>query len=831
MRWVALAFFLVIFSGSAEAARFQCKACPCLLPHNMSSTNFVELIGAGAGGAGSEFIAGGSGGSGGGGGMYVVANNFTLVGGSTVQCQIGTGGSAGPPGTAGNAGGDTIFNGTSTTVGACSGSELCAQGGQASTGSLGFAVNVGGLGGSVSFGATSTANGGQGGTTGTFNAPGDGGGGAGGRLGAGATGGAATTNGSANGGAGGGGADGGSTGSPSGPFAPGVPGGAGGANGSAIGAGGTGGAGAADAITPGFPGTIGTPENTWGLNHGPSGGGGGGGTAATGNAGGNGGPGGICGGGGGGGGQGSGGIPAGQSSGGAGGNGCIFITYVPLPPFTPFFPNGLATHAWLDGILDWVIPSAEAASVVGSGIATTNTILGCRFTVSLSDGCLGRQASGFTVPLRLGDYQSVVDLSIDSGSGYTNGTYTWTSSGGGCTRAATGTVTVSGGLLGGQYGDNARGNLYTIADGGAGCTSRPTIAIPAGAGAGTGGGIISNVFQLTPHNSKPQLGSTYSIAGVDYPVGYDVANITLQDPTTAPLPAGATYDTDKRLVHLDGAGGTLSGYLFDRSLVVEVDVNGWTISNNKFVCDPTIQPHDSSQIQVNNTVTGTVTINFNYFDGGVTAHDTVCTTGGLTGNVSSSQASGNIVFDYNYCINAESKCFNMNGLNDGALIFVEEKYNMYINLGSSDSFSSHGEAEYVFCGPHPTETYTWDGQFNTAYNQYWSGPTNLTSQFAFAEADACTRANDVFHYNFGIAFGTQPLIGSNNDNGQVSSAVQFCGHQELGSVTNQTMTNNLHYYSGSFFPYNPTEGTCQGVLTPADFNAGTGNTCNLTTCN
>lgn len=477
--------------------------------------------------------------------------------------------------------------------------------------------------------------------------------------------------------------------------------------------------------------------------------------------------------------------------------------------------------------------SPAHATTFSSAIAFTNTTPGCRFTVSLADGCVGAQAHGTLSTLRLGDFKSVVDLAIDSGSGYTPGTYTWTSSGGGCTRNATGTVTVSaGGLLGGQSGSNARGTTYTISDGGAGCTSRPTIAVPVGAGAGSAGAIVANVFQLTPHNSAGVLGSTFSIPGVDYPVGYDTS-LVLKDPTTAPLPAGATYvGGSTHRVTLAGSGGTLSGYDFENSVTLEVTVNGWTITNNKFVCSQSTAPSNQSQIQVDSSVTGAVVIKYNYFDGGAGPNGTPCLTGGLTGNVSSSQEGGSMVFDYNYCVDADSKCLNMNGLLGSATVTVEEKYNMYVNFGIAAASASHGEAEYSFCGGAGIgQTYTWNAQFNVAYDQYWAGGTNLTSQFAFAEADGCHHLNDVFHYNYGIAFGNQLLTGSNNNNAQVSSAVQFCGTQESGTASGQVMTNNLHYYAGSFFPYNNTSSTCASVMTPADYNAGTGNVCNLTSCN
>ena len=68
------------------------------------------------------------------------------------------------------------------------------------------------------------------------------------------------------------------------------------------------------------------------------------------------------------------------------------------------------------------------------------------------------------------------------GSGYTNGFYGWTATGGGCTTEPSGIVGV---------GTNTSGQIdfMRITNAGAGCTSAPSIAIPSGAGSGTGGGI------------------------------------------------------------------------------------------------------------------------------------------------------------------------------------------------------------------------------------------------------------------------------------------------------------------------------------------------------
>ena len=98
--------------------------------------------------------------------------------------------------------------------------------------------------------------------------------------------------------------------------------------------------------------------------------------------------------------------------------------------------------------------------------------------------------------------------------------------------------------------------------------------------------------------------------------------------------------------------------------------------------------------------------------------------------------------------------------------------------------------------------------------------------------DQVIHLNDDIEYNYILAQGNQSYTGSNNRVGQVSSAAMFCGHQEGGKNTGGTMANNLHDYSGAFFPFNQSGSTC-GTDFPviSDFNAGTGRACNLSSCN
>ena len=233
-----------------------------------NSDNEVEMIGGGAGGG--RGANGAAGRAGAGGGAY--SSDLNVAIGATATYQIGANGAgATATNTAGGAGGDSWFNGTSLAS-----ASVSAEGGNGSTATAG----AGGL-ASNSIGSTKF-NGGTGGTGVAGNGAGGGGGGAGGPNAAGGNG----SNGS--------GATGGTGGRGDGTF------------------GGTGGA----SKSNGNPGTEWTTAGSGG------GGGGGGGSSST-NTGGNAG---NYGGGGGGGGTGG----SANGPGGSGTQGVIVLTYTPL---------------------------------------------------------------------------------------------------------------------------------------------------------------------------------------------------------------------------------------------------------------------------------------------------------------------------------------------------------------------------------------------------------------------------------------------------------------------------------------------------------------------
>jgi hypothetical protein len=484
---------------------------------------------------------------------------------------------------------------------------------------------------------------------------------------------------------------------------------------------------------------------------------------------------------------------------------------------------------WL--VLGCLLASVAAAYAVTQNFTIAVTVGGtsCAFTTTLPDGCAGAQTNGTLVDAHLADPKAVIDLNIDGGSGYTNGTYAWTSTGGGCTTAASGNITVAGGILGGA----TRGTPanFAISNHGVGCTSRPTIAVPAGAGAGTGGLITPTVYQLTPHNAA----TTWSVAGVDYPVGYDTT-LTLKDPTvTANLPACASFAGSA--VTINASSCTLNGFdfgLHHTHLVVAGGLTGVLITNNKFACLRGTTT-DLELILINGGSTNT-TIKYNTFDGGSTL-GVACVTGGQNAAIGTVATGGTINVQYNYCFNEDSKCLESNQSAASPTSYtLNEQYNYWVDFGICGGGCSHGEAEYAFSSTTQgaNAVINWTMGFNVMLIHYYAGPGNATSA-ASIEADGTTINNPDIENNYELARGTQLYTGSNNNNGQVASGAMFCGAQESGNYTGTTVQkNNILEYSGGFFPYNAggTVKTC-AVAFPAlaDFNAGTGNTCNTTTCN
>ncbi|MBI5457877.1 hypothetical protein HY971_04105 [Candidatus Kaiserbacteria bacterium] len=219
------------------------------VPSDWSSTNTIEVIGAGGGGGNQLGVANDSG-AGGGGGAYSKITNLTgLSSGGSVTYAVGAAGTHAQPGTDG---GDTFFNRTTGSAGTCADTtSVCAKGGTG--GSAGHPGGAG-TGGAAGSGTGTTKNsGGNGGNAGGYGA-GGGGGSAGPNGNAGAGGNGANPFASAKDAGGGGGGSGGGTNGGDGTASAGSIGGNGGNN--YLGSGG--GAGANDADDSGSSGSNGT---------------------------------------------------------------------------------------------------------------------------------------------------------------------------------------------------------------------------------------------------------------------------------------------------------------------------------------------------------------------------------------------------------------------------------------------------------------------------------------------------------------------------------------------------------------------------------------------
>lgn len=555
----------------------------------------------------------------------------------------------------------------------------------------------------------------------------------------------------------------------------------------------------------------------------------------------------------------------------------------------------------------------SASNVANCGSAFTLAISSstCPQGTAIADGCSGAQAIGHgtIVNANLATPQQVIALNIVKGSGYTPGTYTWTSSGGGCSPNASGTITVANGISGltiaaggtgytanttfdivasGGAGSGFTGGIrtngsgvftsdaiglpginytstptlsisssgggtgasvtangitgylqqttYTISNPGAGCTSRPTIAVPAGAGAGSGGSIIPTVYQVTPHNCgsnstcNTALGANFNVPGVDYPIGVDTT-LTLSDPTAGGLPTGAAFSG--HTVTISGNNVTLNGWDFSlhgTKLQVNSGVTNPTITNNKFACVKGTTT-DQESVNFSGGSFGTATFEFNTLLGGALPQEG-CFTGGMTANVNVGSANGTFNFKYNLCENADSKCLNFAGTATGTLA-INEQFNYYWNFGLCGGGCSHGEAEYSFGSSLGVSQILspWINQHNVMLSDFANNGSNLTAPLAIV-ADGMNITSPDVEFNMALGQGPQSYTGSGNPDQLSTSSAIFAGHQENGVMTSGTLKNNFIDYSGGFDPYNGSGSTGAGDFPgTADFNAGSGNGCNWTTCN
>ena len=430
----------------------------------------------------------------------------------------------------------------------------------------------------------------------------------------------------------------------------------------------------------------------------------------------------------------------------------------------------------------------------------------CPQGTALSDGCSGAPAGTLQFPHLL-DTKTVVMLNIIPGSGYTDGTFNWTTAGGIGT-GATGTVTVSGGKLGGSNSQD-----YTITNPGSNYISRPTIVV-SGLTGGRGGSIVSSVYQATPHNAS----TPWNMPGVDYYVGIP-SGTTLKDPTTSGnLPSGANYSSPT--VTISGCNITLDSLDFTlHNTVVVVNVSSsnctTTIQDSKFQANGnSLQPIAHL---VNLGTGGSFVFQRNEYDGL-----------GPIGNRNGSgfavnaaiQGSGAVTLLYNYFHNFDSKVTQLSG-SSSASPFTE-KYNLFSDFGSCNSPPcSHGEAEYTYYGAPDALTMTI--QFNTYILHFHTNGGDLTAPQA-VQADDVDITGITDDHNVIFAPGPQRTCSRSNQTAYLAAALVFDGQQEGGALSNVSFKYNYLDNSGTYFPWYHAGGT--GTTYTHNVDAGTGASCN-----
>jgi hypothetical protein len=401
-------------------------------------------------------------------------------------------------------------------------------------------------------------------------------------------------------------------------------------------------------------------------------------------------------------------------------------------------------------------------------------------------------------------------LNVIPGSGYTNGTFPWTTTGGGGS-GATGTITVSDGSVGGS---NSQG--YTIANAGSGYTSRPTIVVPGLAG-GSGASITPSVYQATPHNAATK----WNMPGVDYYVGVP-SGTALKDPSTSgALPSGASYASP--VVTITGCNVTLDGFDFTlHSDVVSVDVSGsscvTTIQNSKFSGAGKALQTIANLLDLGSG--GAFVFQRNEYDGLAAIADANGSGFDVNDPI---QGSGKVTLLYNYFHNFDSKVIQLAGTNSSAAF--TEKYNLFADFGSCDTPPcSHGEAEYTYAAVGTTLSFT--AQFNTYVSHFHTGSGDLTSLQA-VQADAVNIDGTTDDHNVILAPGPEATCNQYNQTSYIASAAVFDGQQENGVLSNVVFDSNYIDNSGTYFPWYHSGGT--GVTHTNNIDSGSGGPCNCNT--
>ena len=474
--------------------------------------------------------------------------------------------------------------------------------------------------------------------------------------------------------------------------------------------------------------------------------------------------------------------------------------------------GGGATDAGGDGASGGVEAGGIEASTggdAGNDSAAPGSV--CPQGTSLPDGCPGAPAGSPQFPNLL-DVHKVVMLNVIGGTGYADGTYDWTTTGGGGS-GATGTITVSGGILGGTTSQG-----YTITSEGSGYASRPTVVV-AGLSGGSGASVTASVYQATPHNAS----TPWNMPGVDYYVGIPTGTV-LKDPTVAAnLPSGASYASS--VVTVSGCDVTLDGFDFTlHGTVVSVNVPSasctTTIQDSKFSANGSALQPIAKLVKLGSG--GAFVFARNEYDGKAAIGDAAGSGFQVNDPI---EGAGTITLLYNHFHSFDSKVIQVSGSTPSAA-FVE-RFNLYADFGScATPPCAHGEAEYTYGGAPASLSYT--GQFNTYILHFHTGAADLTSAQA-VQADDVDINGTTDDHNVIFVPGPQGTCNEYNGQAYTAAAAVFDGQQEGGSLTNMSFAYNYIDNSGTYFPWYRAVGA--GVTHTNNVDSGGGGPCNCNTVN
>jgi hypothetical protein len=197
-----------------------------------------------------------------------------------------------------------------------------------------------------------------------------------------------------------------------------------------------------------------------------------------------------------------------------------------------------------------------------------------------------------------------------------------------------------------------------------------------------------------------QNGQTYvstppwNVAGVNYAVGINAAYVgNLEDPATAPLPAGCVFVAGSLpYVGCSNVNNlTINGYDFGHSvagsvqLAIGTGVTGTlTITNNKFFNGPTLDPQ-LIDVDIDSDVTANTVMEYNYIDG----NGPGIPTGKNISNVNY-QSTGSLTFEYNALVNVTSK---------GLYYGTDSNVTILYNYGEGLGYGNPGHSDLITGGP------------------------------------------------------------------------------------------------------------------------------------